>query len=132
MKRSDLDKFEKLVGQVRGVYDELSILSKKSPNDAVNTFKLNFVNTILAACNDLLGALYRPFADFEQFDKDQLPQNSDVVFILAQYLEAFEKLRSDNVVWKDYQWRWSLESDDEGGQRVYVSTVTPKRMQEKK
>jgi len=131
MKREDLDKFEKLIGQLQSVYDELSVLSKKSPNDAVNTFKLQFINTLIADSNALLRERYRPFADFQQFDKDQVPQNSDVVFILSQYLECFEKLRSDNVVWHDFKWCWSLEGDSPDAERIYVCTVTPKRLQEK-
>lgn len=130
MNRKQLDTFEKLIGQLKGVYDELSVLSKKSPNDAVNNFKLQFVNTLLASCNVLLGQQYRPFSDFQQFDKDAMPQNSDVVFILSQYIECFEKLRSDNVIWKDYAWRWALEPDTKGGDSVYIGRVKPKRMKE--
>ncbi len=48
---SDVDKFEKLVGQVQGLYEEMSILSKKSPNDAVNKFKLKFINHQLGESN---------------------------------------------------------------------------------
>ncbi|MEH2124811.1 hypothetical protein [Nostoc sp.] len=40
MKRKDVDEFEKLSGQLQGIYEEISVLSKKSPNNAVNKFKL--------------------------------------------------------------------------------------------
>jgi hypothetical protein len=43
MTQDQLDTFEKLVGQLESVYDELSVLSKKSPNDAVSKFKLGFI-----------------------------------------------------------------------------------------
>ena len=46
MKRVDVDNFEKLDGQLQSTYDEISLLSKKKPNDAVNKFKLKFVNTL--------------------------------------------------------------------------------------
>ena len=68
MNRAELDRFEKLVGQLESVYAELSLLSKKSPNDAVNPFKLRFVNTLLGASAVTLGSGYMPFTDFEQFD----------------------------------------------------------------
>jgi hypothetical protein len=132
MNRKDVDVFEKLAGQLEGVYDELSVLSKKSPNDAVNKFKLKFVNSLLSESNSYLSEAYRPFADFEVFDLDEMPQNSDVVFILAQYLQCFEKLRADNVVVKNGGWNWSLVGEkgdavDERG-RIYIRTVSPKKL----
>jgi hypothetical protein len=112
----------------------MSLLSKKSPNDAVNIFKLKFLNTLLDQANQLLGSAYRPFTDFERFDQDNVPQNSDVVFILAQYLQCFEKLRADNVVVRGGHWQWVIEakSDPEADEvgRVYVRTVRPKKLRE--
>lgn len=134
MNRSDLDRFEKLVGQIQSVYEELSLLSKKSPNDAVNKFKLQFVNALLKSSNELLGEQYRPFPDFASFDLDQVPQNSDVVFILSQYLQCFEKLRADNVVLCHGTWSWAIEAKESEGadenDRIYISTVKPKRLRD--
>jgi len=76
----------------------MSILSKKSPNDAVNKFKLNFANKLLSQANDFLHKGYKPFDDFQQFDVDQSSTNSDVVFNLSQYIQCFEKYKSDYVV----------------------------------
>ena len=73
------------------------MLAKKSPKDAVNEFKLKFINTVLSQCNSLFGKDNRPFADFETFAADSLPSNSDVTFILSQYIECAEKFRSDNI-----------------------------------
>lgn len=134
MKKSELDTFEKLVGQLQSVYDELSVLSKKSPNDGVNKFKLGFLNTLICSANDLLSEPYRPFVDFTQFDIDEVPQNSDVVFILAQYLQCFEKLRADNVVSLHGSWYWKIdagpdEKGDENG-KVFVRTTRPLRLRE--
>jgi len=110
---SDVDKFEKLARQVLGLYEEMSILSKKSPNDAVNKFKLKFINRQLSESNTLLGPRYRPFDDFEVFDEDEVPQNSDVVFILSQYLQCMEKLRGDYVVVRNGTWYWKVEVGEE-------------------
>lgn len=134
MKREDVDRFEKLVGQFQGLYDEVAVLSKKSPNDAMNKFKLRFTNSLLGQGNDLLGEKYIPFDNFSEFDEDDVPQNSDVVFILAQYLQCFEKLRADNVIQRYRDWYWTLEASEgeEGDEfgRVYVDTVKPKRLRE--
>ena len=60
MNREKLDLFEKLVGQMQSTYDEMSILSRKSPKDAVNKFKLQFVNRLLRESNEFLGHAYLP------------------------------------------------------------------------
>lgn len=101
MNTSDVDQFEKLAGQVLGLYEEMSILSKKSPNDAVNKFKLKFINHQLGESNTILAERYRPFNDFDIFSEDDVPQNSDVVFILSQYLQCMEKFRGDHVVFRN-------------------------------
>jgi hypothetical protein len=134
MDRDDVDRFEKLSGQLLSIYEEISILSKKNPNDALNKFKLKFINDILARCNAYLDAAYRPYEDFEQFEEDDIPQNSDVVFILSQYIQCFEKLRSDNVIMKRGIWHWRVvgndgeEVDSEG--MVYIRTVKPKNLKD--
>jgi len=127
MKRADVDTFEKLVGQIQSIYDEISILSKKTPNDALNKFKLGFVNKLLVESNLFLNEGYKPFPDFDIFDEDQVPTTSDVVFILTQYLQCFEKFRADNVEMYIGDWYWVIESDDEGGTER-IQTVKPKRL----
>jgi hypothetical protein len=132
MKRRDVDQFEKLVGQLQSTYDEISLLSKKSPNDAVNKFKLKFINTLLKQANEFLGQKYKPFDYFMEFNEDDVPQNSDVAFILSQYLQCFEKLRADNVIMRSGDWCWAIEAEkgekaDERG-FVYIRTVIPKRL----
>ncbi len=131
MKREDVDTFEKLKGQLDGLYQEMSVLSKKSPNDAVNKFKIQLINLTLADCNRLLGKTYLPFPSFTEFSSDDLPSNSDVSFILAQYLECAEKFRADHIVNVRYhEWFWltddvSVEDDDwENG----ILTTPPKKL----
>ncbi len=135
MNVKDVDKFEKLWSQLSGTYEEITLLSKKSPNDALNKFKLKFVNRLIAQSNDFLGADYIPFEDFVHFDEDDVPQNSDVVFILSQYLQCFEKLRSDNVVQKYGACHWRVEGEDEDKADEidddgmhFLRTVQPKKL----
>jgi hypothetical protein len=131
---SDVDRFEKLAGQVLGLYEEMSILSKKSPNDAVNKFKLKFINRQLSESNELLAERYRPFADFEVFSEDDVPQNSDVVFILSQYLQCMEKLRGDYVVIQNGIWNWRVEGvgDDKLDELGYtlIRSTKPKHLKD--
>ena len=97
MNDNEINNFEKTQTQLEGLLSEITILSRKSPNDGVNKFKLKFINEIVLSGNKILGKIYKPLDSFEQFDEDDLPSNSDVTFILSQYLNCFEKLRADNI-----------------------------------
>lgn len=111
MNSADVDRFENLAGQLLGLYEEMSLLSKKNPNDAVNKFKLKFINRQLTESNALLANKYRPYDDFEVFSEDDVPQNSDVVFIQSQYLQCMEKLRGDHVVLRSGTWCWHVREE---------------------
>src|SRR5437868_10035434 len=102
-KQEDIREFEKLEQQLQSFLREISELSNKKPNDAVNKFKLKFINSTLENLNRLL-ADYRPFKDFDSFDVDDLPSNSDVVVILAQYVAAVYRLRADQT--EEHQYKW--------------------------
>jgi hypothetical protein len=104
-KKEDVWEFEKLEQQLHSFLDEMSELSRKKPNDPVNKFKLKFVNTTLDKLNRLL-ADYRPFEDFQQFDVDALPSNSDVVVILAQYAAATYNFRREHTTEVNIHWYW--------------------------
>ena len=51
MEKKDVERFEKLHIQIKDMYSELSILSKKSPDGAINKFKLNFINQLIEEAN---------------------------------------------------------------------------------
>ena len=103
-----VDELEKLIGQLDGLHSELGALAKKSPNDAVNKFKLHFINSALLKCNSFLGEDYQPFDDFQQFNEDEVPSNSDITFILSQYIQSLEKFRSDNIYTDMGSWYYRL------------------------
>ena len=84
MDSKDIDEFEKVEAQLKGFHEELQTLSKKSPDDPVNKFKLRHINSVLAGANKLMTQTQRPFQDFEQFGVDDLSTNSDVLLILRQ------------------------------------------------
>ena len=93
-----IDQLERLIVQLNGLKEEVALLSKKSPTDGLNKFKLSLVNQVLEAANQFLQGTYKPFDSFEVFNVDDAPSNSDVVMIITQYLEQLERYRSDNVV----------------------------------
>ena len=108
----DVERLEKLVGQLQGLFAEIGALAKKSPNDAVNSFKLKLINRVLTMGNDILGDKYKPFEEFDQFNSDDAPSTSDVTMVISQYMEEAERLRSDNVVDTNFD-RWYYKVDGE-------------------
>ncbi len=125
MDHKTVDSFEKVVGQLQSLHDELTILTKKSPSDGVSTFKLKFINAVLRAAHDLIGESYHPFNDFSEFDADAVPTNSDVVFMFGQYLHCCEKFRADNIKLKSGYWYWDTGHD------LTARTTPPKKLSEK-
>jgi hypothetical protein len=126
MTKQEVDNFEKLQAQLEGLHNEISALSKKSQNDALNKFKLKFVNKIISDSNELLGNDYKPFSEFDTFDENDLPSNSDAAMMLTQYLSCFEKLRADNVKQDLGRWYWIID-----GKQSDIKTVMPKKIKEK-
>lgn len=131
MKAEEINKFEKLQSQLEGLLIEMTNLVKKSPNDALNKFKIKMINEIISDANKILGDSYKPLTYFEKFDDDDLPSNSDVSFILTQYLSCFEKLRADNIYRKQksdgskyfFEWYWYLE-----GKESLIKTASPQKL----
>ena len=125
MKREEVENLEKVTGQLEGLHREISLLAKKSSNDALNLFKLRMLNSALAAANDILAAAYKPIDGFNLFDSDQVTSNSDATVVLAAYLEELERFRADNISYGSGSWRYTL---DDGG---YIQTKIPKRLRVK-
>lgn len=125
MTETEVFKFEKIQSQIDGIFKEIGLLSRKSPNDAVNKFKLKFINQLLIDANALLTDDYKPLQGFDSFDDDDLPTNSDVTMIFEQYLNCLEKLRSDNITTKDYEhgWFWLVD-----GEASSIKTIKPKKL----
>jgi hypothetical protein len=113
------------VGQLASIHSEMSALSKGSPNDGVNKFKLEFINAVITRCNKFLGAERRPFKDFETFDPDAVMSNSDVTFMVSMYTQAIEKYRSDHITM--YGGDWYYETPE---QHV-VRTAPPGKIKDK-
>lgn len=108
----DVQKLEKLIGQMNGLHSEMTQLAKK-PNDALNLFKMKFINKVLQDANAFLTGRYKPFDDFNQFTEDAMPTNSDVTLILTQYMEQIERFRSDNVTYTQFnKWVYILDGEE--------------------
>ncbi|HEY2851219.1 MAG TPA: hypothetical protein VGJ18_00135 [Gemmatimonadaceae bacterium] len=109
MNAREVDEFEKVEAQIMGFLDEVLNLAKKSPDGAVNTFKLKLINAVLASANKLLKPAQRPFHDFEQFDEVVVPSNSDVLVMLRQYANILEEVRAANIHLFRGDWYWNIK-----------------------
>lgn len=127
MTKEEIDIFEKVQVQLSGIHKEVSILSKKNPNDAINKFKLNFINELLQSSNYLLVDTYKPFINFDIFKEEDVPTNSDVVMIVEQYLSCLENLRADNIKFSTYSYYWVID-----GKISENKTTIPDKLKEKK
>lgn len=131
MNKKEVDNFEKYQSQLEGLLAEIGMLAKKSPNDGVNKFKLKLINVVVNEANTILGDKYKPFNSFEEFDENAVPTNSDVTFIISQYLNCFEKLRADNIYYDQkregsryiYYWFWLID-----GKKSDIKTSEPKKI----
>lgn len=112
MKAQEADLFDISEEQMKGMYEEIGLLSKKKPDGPVNKFKLKFINEVIAKANNLLGAEYMPLDGFASFDEETLPTASDVVFILSQYLKSMDKFRYDNTHFAAGECYWTLHDGE--------------------
>lgn len=120
MKTEDVDLFITTNAQLIEMYKEISEMSKKKPDNAVNTFKLKFINQIVGNANKLLEETYKPFEDFDLFDEDDLPTNSDITMMLSQYQNAMENFRSNNIIRNYNGWVWIVD-----GKESEIKTLSP-------
>ena len=132
MKRADVELFEKITTQLANLHQETSALAKKSPNDAINVFKLTLVNAALEKCNGLLGSRYRPFPEFEEFTTEDMPSNSDVTFILSQYMACAETFRATNIYQSSPdRWYWNIDDADPENSNDEIRASPPMKLTRK-
>jgi hypothetical protein len=128
MKKEDVDEFEGLQAQLKGLYDEIQALAKKNPNDALNKFKLGLIKIVIADADAFLSDLGHPLKYFQGFEEEVLPSNSDVLLVLSQYLNWMEKIRADNVTLTAYnpeEWSWLVD-----GEESDIRTAPPRKIRE--
>lgn len=109
MNSDQANEFDATENLMKGMYEEIGLLSKKKPDGALNKFKINHINQILSKANSFLFENYTPLPGFQNFNDDELPTASDVAFVLSQYLKSMDKFRFDNVVYEAGKWYWKLD-----------------------
>ena len=122
MNKKEVNEFEQIQTQLQGFYKEMNGFAAKKPDDAINTFKLKLINQVLKIANSLLSKR-KPFTDFDQFEADNLPSNSDVAVMISQYINSLEKLRADNIKYSLGRWYWIID-----GEISNILTAEPKKI----
>ena len=60
-----------------------------------------------------------------------MPSNSDVTFILSQYISCAEKLRADNISNEYIEWYWNIDDADPKDGQERIKTSPPKKLARK-
>ena len=97
MHRIDVERYDELNSKLISLKGDIALLSAKKPNETVNEFKLKVINKVLAQINELVGE-FKPEDDFEAFDLDVLPTNSDVLMMLNLYMNGMSRFKDANSV----------------------------------
>jgi hypothetical protein len=96
MNQEEVEQFRKMAAQLDALHQEATASSKKHPDKPVSKFKVDLANSVLQAARKVLGPS-APTLDFEQFNTDDLPTNSDLSFVVTQFVECAEKIKAQNI-----------------------------------
>ncbi len=85
--------FDMVSPMVQSAHKEMSELSKKKQDGVLNELKVRHINRLLKQVQDVLRD--DPSTHFlESLDEETLPQNSDAVLILGQWIAAMQQFRT--------------------------------------
>lgn len=85
--------FDMVSPMVQSAHKEMSELSKKKQDGVLNELKVRHINRLLKQIQDVLEE--DPSTHFlEILDEETLPQNSDAVLILGQWIAAMQQFRT--------------------------------------
>ncbi|UFS76037.1 hypothetical protein LPB73_01040 [Tardiphaga sp. 37S4] len=96
MTADEVEKFRKMAAQLDALHQEATAASKKLPDKPVSKFKVELANSVLETAKQVLGTS-APTLSFERFDVDDLPTNSDLSFVVTQFVECAEKVKAQNI-----------------------------------
>lgn len=108
MHRKDVERYDELNSKLISLKGDIALLSAKKPNETVNEFKLNLINKMLAQINDLIKE-FKPENDFEAFDLDVLPTNSDVLMMLNLYSNGMRRFKDANSIENSKMDEWNTK-----------------------
>lgn len=103
-------RFDLLRPMIESAHKEIGELSKKKQDGIVNDLEVRHINRLLTPIMALL-ADDESVGYLELLDEETLPQNSDAVFVLGQFLAAMDQYRSRHTFmslgkrqWRTVEW----------------------------
>ena len=93
---------------IDAMHIEFKELSKKKPEAVLNKNKVKIVNRLLESCRKVLDS-ETSLNYLDLLDEDDIPQNSDVVLMLSQYVAAMKQFKSTYYGWDGQKDRWFTE-----------------------
>lgn len=106
MKREEVERYEELLSKLMSIRNDIAALSSKKPGEPLNKFKIKYVNDVLMKINDLIGT-DKPYDDFEVFDEETLPTNSDSLLIINLYINGMHRFKMHNSSDQSIDFDWS-------------------------
>ncbi|MEW5918641.1 MAG: hypothetical protein AB1762_19725 [Gemmatimonadota bacterium] len=105
-----VEKWEITKPLLEAMFAEFKELGKKRPDATVSTAKIELINRLLSKCREVLSG--EPSLEFlDLLDKDNVPQNSDVVLMLSQYVAAMSAFRAKYYTWTGVEHQWSVRDN---------------------
>jgi hypothetical protein len=92
---------------LKAMHLEFKELSKKKPDSVLSVNKVKIVNRLLDSCREVL-ELEKSLQFLDLIDEDSIPQNSDVVLMLSQYVAAMNQYYSNYYVWDGVKHSWHV------------------------
>jgi hypothetical protein len=97
---------------LENLHSEMSELSRKKQDGALNKLKIRHINRILVKVEAILGddpsVVY-----LEKLDEDDVPQNSDAVVVLGQWRAAMKQFQSKHTSTRSGTMLWKRGNADE-------------------
>ena len=106
--RAKADQYEVVKPLLAAMYDEFRELSKKKPEAVVSKRKIKLANRLLESCRDVLQD-EEAFKFLDLIDEDDVPQQSDVVLMLSQYVAAMASFHGKYHGWNGREHDWFLK-----------------------
>jgi len=100
--------WETVTPMLEAMFDQFKELSKKKPDGAVSKAKIGVVNRLLEKCRSVL-ADEDSLAFLDLLDEDDVPQHSDVVLMLSQYVAALKQFHSTYYGYDGLDHTWFLK-----------------------
>jgi|RhiMetdeSRZDD1v2_1073273.scaffolds.fasta_scaffold1540421_1 hypothetical protein len=102
--------FDMVEPMIVAAHQEMSELSKKKQDGVLNELKVRHINRLLTTAQEsLAGSPSLPF--LELLDDTSLPQNSDAVLVLGQWLAAMRQFKKEHQVYDSGHQVWFTQED---------------------